>query len=133
MPKFAFRLDPVLDYRKRLEDEQQIVFAAALAELRAAEAARDDYIARRGEMHRAHSHRAHARWTGSNCARPTRTATTSTARSVAQQLVVNEVRVKVERERAKLVVKTTDKKVLEVAQRASPRDLRGRGRRRRTT
>ena len=50
MLKFIFRLDPVLDYRQRLEDEQQIVLSAAVSAQRLAEAQRDDYIKRRQEM-----------------------------------------------------------------------------------
>jgi flagellar FliJ protein len=113
MPKFAFRLDPVLDYRKRLEDQQQIVFAAALAELRAAEAARDDHIARRGEMHQ-RILTEHTKMNGFELQATYAHCDYLDRRIRAQQLVVNEVRVKVERERAKLVVKTTDKKILEV-------------------
>jgi flagellar FliJ protein len=113
MPKFAFRLDPVLDYRQRLENEQQLVFAAALAELRAAEAQRDDYIARRADM-RQRIVTKHAEMDGVEL-RATYAHCDFLDRSiVAQLVVVNTARVKVDRERAKLVVKTTDKKILEV-------------------
>jgi flagellar FliJ protein len=113
MPKFAFRLDPVLDHRQRLEDAQQLVFAAALAELRAAEAQRDDYIARRADM-RQRIVTGHAEMDGVEL-RATYAHCDFLDRSiVTQQVVINAARVKVDRERAKLVVKTTDKKILEV-------------------
>jgi flagellar FliJ protein len=113
MPKFAFRLDPVLDYRQRLEDEQQIIFAAAVSAQRSAEAQRDDYIMRRGTMReRLHLHHnemdgIELRATYAHCDYLDRSI-------VAQQLVVDEARAKADQERAKLVVKTKDKKILAV-------------------
>jgi flagellar FliJ protein len=113
MPKFAFRLDPVLDYRQRLEDEQQIVLAAAVSKLRTAEAQRDDYIARRGEMRdRLYQHHnemdsIELRATYAHCDFLDRSI-------VIQQRLVEEARVKADEERTKLVVKSRDKKVLAV-------------------
>ena len=113
MPKFAFRLDPVLDYRQRLEDEQQVVFAAAISKLRSAEAQRDDYIARRGQMRdRLYQHHnemdsIELRATYAHC--------DFLDRSIAsQQRVVEAARVAADVERSKLVVKSRDKKVLSV-------------------
>jgi flagellar FliJ protein len=113
MPKFAFRLDPVLDYRQRLEDEQQIVFAAAASAQRSAEAQRDDYIVRRAAMReRLHLH--HNQMDGIEL-RATYAHCDFLDRSiVAQQLVVDQARAKADQERAKLVVKTKDKKILAV-------------------
>jgi flagellar FliJ protein len=113
MPKFAFRLDPVLDYRQRLEDEQQVVLAAAIYKLRTAEAQRDDYIARRSEMRdRLYQHHnemdsIELRATYAHCDFLDRSI-------VAQQRVVEEARAKADEERTKLVVKSRDKKVLSV-------------------
>jgi flagellar protein FliJ len=111
MPKFAFRLDPVLDHRQRLEDEQQIVFAAALSVLISAEAVRDDFIARRAAMrerlleHHAEMEHVELRATYAHLDYLDRSI-------VAQQVVIEEARGKVDHERAKLVVKTKDKKIL---------------------
>jgi flagellar protein FliJ len=113
MPKFAFRLDPVLDHRQRLEDEQQIVLAAAVSAQRSAEAQRDDYIARRGDMrerlvaHHNEMDSIELRATYAHCDFLDRSI-------VAQQRVVDEARAKADKERAKLVLKTKDKKVLSV-------------------
>ena len=111
MPKFAFRLDPVLDYRQRLEDEQQVIFAAAASAQRSAEAQRDDYIVRRAAMReRLHLH--HNQMDGIEL-RATYAHCDFLDRSiVAQQLVVDQARAKADQERAKLVVKTKDKKIL---------------------
>jgi flagellar FliJ protein len=113
MAKFAFRLDPVLDHRQRIEDEQHVRFAAALALQVAAEQLRDDYIARRAEM-RERLLKSHAemnnielRATYAHCDYLDRSI-------VAQQLVVEQTKAKTEAERAKLVLKVQDKKVLEV-------------------
>ena len=113
MPKFAFRLDPVLDYRQRLEDEQQVIFAAAASAHRSAEAQRDDYIVRRAAMReRLHLH--HNQMDGIEL-RATYAHCDFLDRSiVAQQLVVDQARAKADQERAKLVVKTKDKKILAV-------------------
>jgi len=113
MPKFAFRLEPVLGYRQRLEDEQQIVFAAALADLKAAEAVRDGYVAKRREMHE-RLHRYHGemdvvelRATYAHCDFLDRSI-------VAQASVIREKLAVVDRERFELVAKSKDKKILEV-------------------
>jgi flagellar FliJ protein len=50
MARFTFRLEPVLAHRQRLEDEQQVQFAAALARVVEVERMRDDFIARRTAM-----------------------------------------------------------------------------------
>ncbi len=113
MPKFNFRLDPVLDFRQRLEDEQQIVLAAAVSALRSAEAQRDDYIKRRQEMrsrlllHHGEMESVELRATYAHCDFLDRSI-------VAQQKVVDAAKAKADQERAKLVVKTKDKKVLSV-------------------
>jgi flagellar protein FliJ len=113
MARFAFRLDPVLDYRQRLEDEQQVVLAAAISRLRSAEAQRDDYITRRAEM-RDRLYQRHSemdsielRATYAHCDFLDRSI-------VTQQGLVEEARVKADQERVKLVVKSRDKKVLSV-------------------
>jgi flagellar FliJ protein len=113
MPKFFFRLDPVLDYRQRLEDEQQVMLAAAISALRSAEAVRDDYMNRRAEMrtrlllHHSEMESVELRATYAHCDYLDRSI-------VAQQRVVAEAKTKADLERAKLVVKTKDKKVLSV-------------------
>jgi flagellar export protein FliJ len=111
MAKFSFRLDPVLDHRQRLEDEQQVVLAAAVAKQLTAEIQRDDYIARRADM-RARLHEHHnqmdsieLRATYAHCDFLDRSI-------VAQQRVVDECRAKAEQERAVLILKTKDKKIL---------------------
>jgi flagellar FliJ protein len=111
--RFAFRLDPVLDYRQRLEDEQQVVLAAAISKLRSAEAQRDDYITRRAEM-RDRLYQRHGemdsielRATYAHCDFLDRSI-------VTQQGLVEEARVKADQERVKLVVKSRDKKVMSV-------------------
>ena len=113
MAKFAFRLDPVLEHRQRLEDEQQRAFAAVLLIQTQAERLRDDYLARRTEM-RERLHTQHTemdsielRATYAHCDYLDRSI-------VAQQSVVDEAKLKVAKERAKLVLKVRDKKVLEV-------------------
>src|ERR1700679_109730 len=109
MPKFIFRLDPVLDYRQRLEDEQQVVLAAAISALRSAEADRDDYMKRRQEMrsrlllHHSEMESVELRATYAHCDFLDRSI-------VAQQKVVAEAKAKADAERARLVVKTKDKK-----------------------
>jgi flagellar FliJ protein len=113
MPKFAFRLDPVLDHRQRLEDAQQIVLAAAVSALRSAEAQRDDYITRRGDM-RERLYQHHNEMDGIEL-RATYAHCDFLDRSiVAQQRVVDDARAKADQERAKLVLKSRDKKILSV-------------------
>jgi flagellar FliJ protein len=113
MPKFAFRLEPVLDHRQRLEDEQQLVFAAALADLRAAEAVRDGHIAERRAMHeRLRRHHGEMdvvelRASYAHCDYLDRSI-------VAQEVVIKEKLAVVDRERIELVAKSKDKKILEV-------------------
>lgn len=113
MAKFAFRLDPVLDYRQRLEDEQQIVLAAAISALRAAETQRDDFITRRADM-RQRLYLRHNEMDGIEL-RATYAHCDFLDRSiVAQQRVVDDCRAKADVERGKLVDKTKDKKILAV-------------------
>lgn len=50
MPGFAFRLQPVLKYRERIEDEKQGAFAQSLRNLRDAENERDVLIARHKQI-----------------------------------------------------------------------------------
>jgi flagellar FliJ protein len=113
MAKFAFRLQPVLGHRQRLEDEQQLVFAAALADLRAAEAVRDGHIAERRAMHeRLRRHHGEMdvvelRASYAHCDFLDRSI-------VAQEAVIKEKVVVVDRERVELVAKSKDKKILEV-------------------
>jgi flagellar export protein FliJ len=113
MQKFAFRLDPVLDHRQRLEDEAQRAFAAALSVQVGAEKLRDDYIARRTEMREKllteHNtmESIDLRATYAHCDYLDRAI-------VAQQVVIDQAKVKTEAERAKLILKVQDKKVLEV-------------------
>jgi flagellar export protein FliJ len=113
MPKFTFRLDPVLEHRQRLEDEQQRALAAVLLELHQAEVQRDDYIKRRAEMrdrliaHHADMDSVDLRATYAHCDYLDRSI-------VSQQAIVDYVRAKADKERAKLVLKVQDKKVLEV-------------------
>jgi flagellar FliJ protein len=113
MPKFVFQLDPVLDYRQRLEDEQQVVLAAAVSKQRSAEADLNDYINRRQEMrsrlllHHSEMESVELRATYAHCDFLDRSI-------VAQQKVVAAAKAVADQERAKLVVKTKDKKVLAV-------------------
>lgn len=48
--RFTFRLQPVLEHRQRLEDEQARVLAVAAEELRRATDARDDLVAQRDRL-----------------------------------------------------------------------------------
>lgn len=111
MARFAFRLDPVLKYRQRLEDEQQVVLAVALKALREAEAVRDDYINRRAgireriRLHHQEMESFELRATYAHCDYLDRSI-------VKQQSVIDAARVEAERERSKLIVKTKDKKIL---------------------
>jgi flagellar export protein FliJ len=111
--KFAFRLDPVLDHRQRLEDEQQRALAAVQLELHQAEAQRDDYVTRRAAMrqrlisHHDEMDSVDLRATYAHCDYLDRSI-------VAQQAMVDAIKVRADKERAKLVLKVQDKKVLEV-------------------
>jgi flagellar FliJ protein len=111
MPRFVFQLDPVLDYRQRLEDEQQIALAAAVSAQRSAEAQRDDYVARRNQMrdrlvaHHRDMNSIELRATYAHCDFLDRAI-------VDQQRVVDKMRKKTDEERAKLILKTKDKKIL---------------------
>jgi flagellar FliJ protein len=113
MPQFAFRLDPVLGHRKRLEDAQQVVFAAALAAQRAAEAVRDDYIARRTDM-RERLRTQHGAMDVTDLRAAYAHCDFLDRSIVAQEVVIEQARGKTDRERVTLVAKTKDKKVLEV-------------------
>lgn len=113
MAKFAFRLDPVLDHRQRLEDEQQRAFAVALSVQRKAEAVRDDYIGRRAAM-REKLQKEHGTMDSIDLRASYAHCDYLDRSIVAQQLVIDAARVEVDKERAKLVLKVQDKKVLEV-------------------
>ena len=112
MARFTFNLDPVLEHRSRLEQEQQVVLAVALTKVRDAERYRDALIARREAM-RAELDQRHARMdlvelraTYAHCEYLDREI-------VAQREVVDRVRRAADLEREKLVQVTKDKKVLE--------------------
>ena len=112
MARFIFRLDPVLAHRRRLEDEQQIVFAAAMQRLYDAEWLRNDYVARRDAMRRRIQH-GHAvmdaddlRAAYAHCEYLDRALAT-------QDRVVAEARRLADAERDVLLEKTKDKKILE--------------------
>jgi flagellar FliJ protein len=113
MQKFAFRLDPVLKHRQRLEDEQQVAFGAALAVEVAAIKQRDDYIARRAEM-REKLLTQHATMTSIDLRATYAHCDFLDRAIVSQQLVIDAAKAKTEIERLALVAKVQDKKVLEV-------------------
>jgi flagellar FliJ protein len=110
--RFSFQLDPVLAHRRRLEDAQLRVFAAAQQRVVDAEKLRDDYLSRREDM-RARLRDGHAamdadelRATYAHCAYLDRAI-------VAQQAVIAEARNLANAERAALLERTRDRKVLE--------------------
>jgi len=112
MARFSFRLDPVLAHRRRLEDEQQLVFATAMQRLVEAESLRNDYVARReaiGERIK-HEHVAMSvdelRAAYAHCEYLDRAIET-------QKRVIAEARRIADGERAVLLEKTKDKKILE--------------------
>jgi flagellar FliJ protein len=112
MRRFTFQLDPVLAHRKRLEDEQQRLFAAAMQRVVEAERVRADYIARRDDM-RARIRDGHGlmdadelRATYAHCDYLDRAI-------IAQHAVIEEARNLANVERVALLEKTRDKKVLE--------------------
>jgi flagellar export protein FliJ len=113
MPTFTFRLEPVLDHRKRLEDQQHVVFAAALAVLVAAETQRDDYVARRAAM-RERLRTEHGKMDVVELRAAYAHCDFLDRSIVAQEVVIGQARVRVDRERVILVGRTRDKKVLEV-------------------
>ncbi len=112
MARFRFTLQPVLEHRGRLEDEQQVVLAVALTHVRDAERYRDALIARRDamrtELHLRHNQMdvVELRATYAHCEYLDREI-------VNQHAVVDRVRQAADLERAKLVEVTKDKKVLE--------------------
>jgi flagellar export protein FliJ len=112
MARFAFNLEPVLQHRDRLEKEQQVHLAVALTRVREAERYRDALLRRREDM-RERLREYHAgmdvvelRATYAHCDFLDREI-------VNQEAVIERVRADAEDERAKLVTKTMDKKVLE--------------------
>jgi len=120
MATFIFRLDPVLAHRKRLEEEQQVVFAAAMQRVYDAEWLRNDYCNRRDAM-RERIQAGHGlmavdelRATYAHCEYLDRAI-------VTQERVVDEARRLADIERALLLEKTKDKKILETL-RAHRRD-----------
>jgi flagellar export protein FliJ len=112
MAQFTFPLDPVLQLRKRREDEQQVVFAAAMQRVYDAEWLLNDYRNRRDAM-RARISAGHAvmsvdelRAAYAHCEYLDRAMGT-------QQGVVENLRRAAESERAALLEKTKEKKILE--------------------
>ena len=112
MARFTFRLDPVLAHRQRLEDEQQVVLAAALHRVYDAEWLRNDFIARRDVM-RARIVDGHAVMNADEL-RATYAHCDYLDRAIAtQERVIAEARRVAASERTVLLEKTRDKKVLE--------------------
>ena len=112
MARFSFNLDPVLDHRHRLEQEQQVVLATALMKVRDAERYRDALISRREEM-RVDLSRRHGQMDLTEL-RATYTHCEFLDREITHQHeVVAAVRGAADVEREKLVALTKDKKVLE--------------------
>ncbi len=112
MARFGFRLDPVLEHRKRLEDEQQVVMAAAMRRVHDAEWLRATYVARRDEM-RERIRSGHAAM-DSDELRATYAHCEYLDRAVVEQdRVIADARRLAESERAILLDKTKDKKILE--------------------
>ena len=112
MARFLFNLDPVLLHRERLEREQQVQLAVALTRVREAERFRDALMRRRDDLrerlmeHHAAMDVVELRATYAHC--------DFLDREIANQhFVIERVRVDAEDERAKLVAKTKDKRVLE--------------------
>jgi len=112
MPRFTFPLDPVLAHRRRLEEEQQRVFAAAMQRVYDAEWLRNDYVARRDAMRGRiqHDHAAMSvdelRAAYAHCEYLDRAIAT-------QERVVVEARRIADGERSALLEKTKDTKILE--------------------
>lgn len=112
MARFAFRLDPVLTFRGRVENERQVVFAAALARQLQAESWRDDLIARRAAL-RERIRVRHAEMNGDEL-RATYAHADFLDREIVRQIeAVRVAEVETSAERARLVAATRDKKVLE--------------------
>jgi flagellar export protein FliJ len=112
MARFTFRLDPVLMQRQRLEDEQQIVFAAAMQRVYDAEWLRKDYVARRDAM-RARIHTDHATMSVDELRAAYAHCEYLDRALVTQASVVAEARRLADVERARLIERTRDKNVLE--------------------
>jgi flagellar export protein FliJ len=112
MPRFVFQLEPVLGFRKRREDAQQVVLGAALAKLRQAERVCDDYFSRRNGMrdrilnHHAEMDTDELRMSYQHCEYLDRAIE-------EQQKVIAHLFYAAEEERAKLIVLTKEKKILE--------------------
>ncbi len=112
MPKFAFRLDPVLGHRERVEQEKAGEHAQALSDQRAAERRRDDFISRRDAM-RAQLSRDHAALDGETL-RATYVHLDYLDRTIAAaQQRVEACVAEAERARLRLVDAAKDRKVLE--------------------
>jgi flagellar FliJ protein len=112
MARFSFNLDPVLEHRHRLEQEQQVALAAALMRLRDAERYRDALISRRDSM-RVELTQRHGQMDLTEL-RATYTHCAYLDREITQQHdVVDGARRAADLERDKLVALTKDKKVLE--------------------
>jgi flagellar export protein FliJ len=112
MQPFRFALDAVLGFRRRCENEQQVVLAAFLAKMQAAQDACDEY-GRRRDVLRGRLQAAHAtmdsdelRMTYAHCDYLDRSI-------VRQRELVESMRFDVEIERAKLLELTKGRKILE--------------------
>jgi flagellar protein FliJ len=112
VPKFAFRLDPVLGHRERIEQERAGEHAQALSDQRVAERLRDDFIARRDEM-RSQLTREHAGLDGETL-RATYVHLDYLDRTIAAaRQRVDACVAEAERARQRLVSAARDRKVLE--------------------
>ncbi len=112
MARFTFPLDSVLAFRQRRETEQQLVFAAFLAKMHAAQAACDEYAARRDAM-RERLHAGHTAM-GSDELRMTYAHCDYLDRAIVQQRdVIEGMRFDLEFERSKLLECAKQRKILE--------------------
>jgi flagellar FliJ protein len=112
MARFVFRLDPVLAHRKRLEEEQQVVFAAAMQRLAAAQAIHDGYVAER-EALRTRIRTRHGGMRGDELRAAYAHCSFLDKAIEAQAEVVARERRVADAERETLLEKTKDKKILE--------------------
>jgi flagellar FliJ protein len=112
MPRFVFRLDPVLAHRERIETERQLDLAVALAKVRDEEARRDELTARRAAL-RAQLLAGHAEMEAEDLRAGYAHCEFLDREIASQETVVLQVRAAAEVERGRLVAATKDKKVLE--------------------
>jgi flagellar export protein FliJ len=116
MARFAFRLDPVLTFRERIENERQVVFAATLARRLEAENRRDELIAARAAL-RERIRLRHTEMDGDELRATYAHADFLDREIVRQTAVVAERAVETNAERERLVAASRDKKVLETLRR----------------